>query len=393
MNRRNFLLAALAAPFRKQVKITRIKALQLRGHLNSLVKIETDAGLTGYGEAGLNGPMARAWAAIFEKLLAGQDPLAIERHFEKMTAQVHPYQASIPGVSGVDMALWDLAGKITGLPVYSLLGGPFREQIRLYVNSAPRDMLDRAACREWGERLRQEKWGWNAVKINVMHPLGRPGGPWEPVPMLRPEDFRKVRTAFANAREALGAEIDIMAHLHNELDLPSAVAVARAVEPAAPYWLEDPLQVAYSDSWKTLHSSVSVPLLTGEKLELPQQFLPFLQNQAIDMLHVDLAFIGGITGARRVADLARIYRLPIVCHNIGTLVLMMASAHFGAAVHDFIASENVLGQGYYVEKMAAGDPPVVKAGYLQVPGSPGLGADPNPEVMRANLAPGEPWWN
>jgi L-alanine-DL-glutamate epimerase-like enolase superfamily enzyme len=211
--------------------------------------------------------------------------------------------------------------------------------------------------------------------------------------MLRTEDFQKVRLAFANAREALGGEIDIMAHCHNELDLPSAIGVARAVAPVNPYWLEDPLQVAYSDSWKTLHASAGVPLLTGEKLELPQQFLPFLQNQAIDMLHVDLAFIGGITGARRVADLARIYRLPIVCHNIGTLVLMMASAHFGAAIHDFIASENVLGQGYYVETMAAGASPVVKAGFLLVPGEPGLGADLNPEVVRANLAPGEPWWN
>ena len=383
---------ALAAPALGRVKITDLKAVLLRGHYNSIVKIETDAGLAGYGEAGMNGEMTRAWLKIFKPFLVGDDPLQVARHFQKLTSQVHPYQASIPAVSGVDIALWDLAGKITGLPVSTLLGGSFRDRIRLYINGAPRDMLDLASCRQWAQALRQERFGWNAVKINAMHPLGRQGGPWEPVPKLTSTDVSKVGKAFANAREALGPDMDIMAHLHNELDLPSAIAVARAVEPARPLWLEDPLQVQYSESWRTLRRSISVPLLTGEKLEAPRQFLPFLENQAVDMVHIDLAFLGGLTVGRRVADLAALHRVPIVCHNIGTLALLMASAHYGASVFNFVASENVLGSGYGVERQSKTHPPVVKDGYLEVPNRPGIGAEFDESFLRANLAPGEPWW-
>ena len=120
-------LQALTEPYRGKVNITAIKAMGLTTSTgNCLIRIDTDAGLTGYGEAGATGPMARARIETMKALLLGRDPLAIEQHFHNLTSLMHTYVAHIPTISGIDMALWDLAGKITSLPLCVLLGGPFR---------------------------------------------------------------------------------------------------------------------------------------------------------------------------------------------------------------------------------------------------------------------------
>src|ERR1700682_2098741 len=121
---------ALAAPHQGKVKITAIKAMALKNIAgNCLIRIDTDSGLTGYGEAGATGPMARARIETMKSLLIGKDPLLIEVHFHNMTTLMHTYMAHIPTISGIDMALWDLAGKIINAPVSTLLGGPFRASI------------------------------------------------------------------------------------------------------------------------------------------------------------------------------------------------------------------------------------------------------------------------
>ncbi|MBL8229271.1 MAG: hypothetical protein JNL98_12365 [Bryobacterales bacterium] len=126
-------LEAMAQPHKGRVKITAIKAMQLKDIAgNCLIRVETDAGVVGYGEAGASGPMARAYIERFKGALIGQDPLSIERHFLNMISFMHPYMAHIPTVSGIDIALWDIAGKVTGQPVNVLLGGPFRDAIKMY---------------------------------------------------------------------------------------------------------------------------------------------------------------------------------------------------------------------------------------------------------------------
>lgn len=150
-------LAAFAQSQRRKVKVTDIKAMQVnRIAGNCLIRIDTDAGIIGYGEAGVSGPMARSRIEQLKPLLIGQDPLSIERHFHNMITLMHPYMAHIPTISGIDIALWDVAGKITGQPVNVLLGGPFRDAIRLYshgdaVNSR---LLDPAACRDWAAQVK-----------------------------------------------------------------------------------------------------------------------------------------------------------------------------------------------------------------------------------------------
>ena len=142
-----------------------------------------------------------------------------------------------------------------------------------------------------------------------------------------------------------------------------------------------------------LRRATRIPLLTGEKLELVRGFKPFLDTQAVDFVHPDLAFAGGLTGTSKIADYAALTRTPVALHNVGTLVLTHASAHFAASIQNFYRRESALGHpAHYVERMAAGKAPDVRKGKLTVPTGPGLGLQINPDFLRANLTPGEPYW-
>src|SRR6478672_767574 len=191
----------LAAPELKKVKITNVRAMAIQNIAgNCLIRIDTDAGLTGYGEAGSTGPMARARIATMKPLLVGKDPLTIEVHFHNLTTLMHTYMAHIPTISGIDMALWDLAGKITGLPVSNLLGGPFRDAIPMYSHGVGLNMLDPASCREWAQRIRQMPEGFTAFKNNIDPVLGVPSARFANT--LTTQQLRNVARGYANCREA-----------------------------------------------------------------------------------------------------------------------------------------------------------------------------------------------
>jgi len=383
---------AMAAPNVNRVKITNVQAMALRNIAgNCLIRIDTDSGLTGYGEAGATGPMARARIETMKTQLIGKDPLQIEVHFHNMTTLMHTYMAHIPTISGIDMALWDLAGKLIGAPVSLLLGGPFRDAIPMYSHGINLDMLDKASCRDWAQRIKEMPEGFTAFKNNIDPLLGVPVARFAPT--LTAQQLRNVARGYANCREAVGDDIDIAVHCHNELDTPSAIAVAKAVEPMNPLFIEDALNPPFSEAWMALRRSTRVPLLTGEKLEMVRGFKPFLDNQAVDFIHPDLAFAGGITGTRKIADYAAQFRTPVALHNVGSLVLTYANAHFGGSIPNFYRSESQLGRpNHFIEGMAAGSPPDLRKGLLKIPTGPGLGLEINPEFLKQNLAEGETYW-
>ena len=386
MIRRNFLRTALSLPlagtlasFDKlaaaetgKTKITGIKIKPVSRLSHTLIRIDTDAGVSGFGESGVSGPMMTAWRERYAPVLMDQNPMAIKRHFHRMYTQMHPYMARIPALSGIDMALWDLAGKLTGRPVYELLGGPFRDRVPMFINSAPRDMLDRAVVRDWAGKVKENPLGFKAVKINTTSPIGRRAGRYTTT--LTREDLRKIQTGFESVRSELGQDYDIMVHCHNEYDLPSSIGVARAVESIEPTWLEDPLPVPFSESWVSLKRNCRVPLLTGEKLEMPTGFYPFLQNQAVDYIYPDIAFCGGLTGIMKIATLAELYRIPVATHNVGGIFLTMASIHFGLSTHDFLTSETRLGSRQSILILAK-NPPAIEGGSTGIPEGPGLGVE------------------
>jgi galactonate dehydratase len=326
-----------------------------------------------------------------KNLLIGKDPLAIEVHFQNMTSLMHTYMAHIPTISGIDIALWDLAGKIIGAPVHTLLGGPFCDSIAMYSHGIGLNMLDKASCRDWAQRIKEMPEGFTAFKNNIDPVLGVP--PARFAPTLTTAQLRNVARGYGNCREAVGDDIDIAVHCHNELDTPSAIAVAKAVEPMNPLFIEDALNPPFSEAWMALRRSTRVPLLTGEKLEMVHGFKPFVDNQAVDIVHPDLAFAGGFSGTRKIADYAALFRTPVALHNVGSLVLTYANAHFGASIQNFYRSESQLGRpNHYIEKMAAGNPPEVRKGLLRVPTGPGLGLEIDPEFLKQNLVDGEDYW-
>jgi galactonate dehydratase len=386
LRRRDLLRTALSLPMaavfaplerltgadRGKVKITGIRMKPISGVGHTMIRIDTDAGMSGYGESGVSGSMMKAWLERYSPLLQGQDPLAIQYHFHRMSTLMHPYMARIPAFSGIDMALWDLAGRLSDLPVYKLLGGPFRQQVPVFINTQPRDMLDAVMVKDWADRFRANPDGFRAAKMNTTSPINRPMGVYTTT--LTAQDLHKVRTGFENVRKELGPEYEIMVHCHNEFDLPSAKGIARAVEDIEPKWLEDPLPVQFSDSWISLKRDCRVPLLTGEKLEMPQGFYPFLKEQAVDFVYPDIAFCGGITGIVKIATLAAIYRIPVATHNVGGILLTMSSVHFGLAIHDFLTSEARMGGREDIRVMAK-NPPLIKGGFAPVPEQPGLGVE------------------
>ena len=381
-----------AAPAAKQVKITAIKAMQLDFQGDGcLIKIETDAGLVGYGEAGVNSTIARGHLLHINQSagLIGQDPLSIERHYYRMSSMQHPLMAPFGTISGIDIALWDLAGKILDQPVYKLLGGPFRDGCPMYSHGdALKNMLDPASCREWAEYIKQQPEGFTTFKIGPSFPIKMPFHP-----TVTSEELRKLQQGFTNLREAVGDSVDIGLHCHGEFDTPSAIAMVNIIKPLNIIFYEDLISVPYSEGWVALKRGTGVPLMTGEKLETLKQFKPFLDEQAVDIIHPDISYAGGFTGIMKLADYAAITRTPIALHNVGSLVRTYASAHLSMAIQNFYRSESRLGRpGRMIEKMAVGEPPVVRNGTLQVPDKPGLGLTISESFLKEHLMKDEPWW-
>lgn len=395
---------AVAAPLKGKVKITSIKTMQLRHNGGDcLIKIETDAGLAGYGEAGGTGAIVRSRLQNMQPMLIGRDPLEIERHFHNMSTMTHTYIAHIPTVSGVDIALWDLAGKILGQPVYKLLGGPFRDTIPLYTDDQPTDFFDRAIVRDFAQMHKSHPYHWTIVKVMFHHaPVLDPErrGPnalsAARYTMLTSSEIKRIGKAFMNLREAFGDDMGLAVHCLNEYDLPSAVGIAKATAPIDPVWIEDPMTPYYSESWKALRQQSPIKILTGEKLEMPKQFLPFLQNEVLDIIQPDLAYAGGFTGCKKIADLASLYQVPLNLHNYGTAVLHMASLHFAASMFDFYVCESFVGkpkmEDQMVEPLCASKFPQVKDAHSELPEGLGLGIELNEDAIKADLAPGETWW-
>ncbi len=383
--------STFSAPLRNQVRITATKAMQLDFQGDGcLIKIETDAGLTGYGEAGVSSKVARAY--LLEKgFFIGEDPLEIGRHFFQMTSPQHPIMGPIGLISGIDIALWDLAGKILDQPVYKLLGGPFRDGCPMYSHGdAIENMLDPASCRKWVEYVKQQPEGFKTFKINASQcfPVQAPYHP-----TVSPAELKKLSQGFANIREAAGDTLDIGVHCHNEFDTPSAIAIANTCQPFNVLFIEDPLNVPFSDGWAELKRGTRVPVMTGEKLETILQFKSFLDAGAVDFIHPDISFAGGFTGCMKIADYAALTRTPVALHNVGSLVRTYASAHLSMAIQNFYKSESRLGRaGRIIEQMTTGEAPAVRNGILHMQDKPGLGLSLDETFLKRHLPRDEPWW-
>ena len=394
----------LAAAQRKRVKIRDVQVMMLEGgRTYTLVKITADDGLFGIAEAyGSPGIGVKEQVLSLKPWLVGKDPLEIDALFVKMGEGSRNLSGTrtdgsahnlIRAVSGIEMALWDLAGKILDVPTSTLLGGKFRDRVRVYDHAAPKNMLDKASCREWAAQVKAHPSGFTAHKFGFpnTNPAEDPGR--DPSNrMLSTRELINIQKGFENCREAIGWDHDIMVHCHWEYDLRTSIQIADAVESIKPLYLEDPLPVDYTDSWRRLCESTKVPICMGENLARREGFKDFILNGGADILHPDLRNSGGFLETKRIADLAHIYGIPMATHNTGSQVNTYATCQWAASIRDYMSLETITGEGGWMDQVLLLDGPYIKDGFIQVTDKPGLGIELNPDIVRAHLAPGETWW-
>ena len=309
----------LAAAQRKRVKIRDVQVMMIQGaRTYTLVKITADDGLFGIAEAyGSPAVGVKEQVLSLKPWLVGKDPLEIDALYVTMgdgsrnlsgTRTDGSAHNLIRAVSGVEMALWDLAGKILDVPTSTLLGGKFRDRVRVYDHAAPKNMLDKGSCKEWAAQVKAHPRGFTCHKFGFPHTDMKTDLARDPSNrMLTTKELINIQKGFENCREAIGWDHDIMVHCHWEYDLRTSIQIADAVESIKPVWLEDPLPVDYSDSWKRLCESSKVPICMGENLARREGFKDFILNGGADILHPDLRNSGGFLETKRIADLAHIY--------------------------------------------------------------------------------------
>jgi len=414
ISRRSFCGAAVAAPLaglarlraaeRKRYKIRDVQVMMLSGpRTYSLVKVTSDEGTYGIAEAyGSPAVGVKEQILAIKPALIGKDPIEIDRIYTNLGLGDRSLSGTrtdgsahnlMRAASGIEMALWDLAGKLLGQPVTTLLGGRFRDRVRVYDHAAPRNMLDKTSCREWAAKVKADPAGFTAHKFGFPHTNVNSDKARDPGNrVLTTRELVQLGQGFENCREAIGWDHDIMVHCHWEFDLRTSIQIADAVAPIKPLWFEDPLPVDYSDSWKRLCESSRVPICTGENLARRQGFKDFIVNQGADILHPDLRNSGGFLETKRIADMADIYGLPMATHNTASQLHTWATCQWAGSIRDYLTCETVTGLGDWMDKVLLIDGPYIQEGFIRVNDKPGLGVDLNPDVVKAHLAPGEPWW-
>jgi L-alanine-DL-glutamate epimerase-like enolase superfamily enzyme len=315
-----------------------------------LVRVLTNDGHYGIAEAyGTPAIGVKEQIHALKPLLVGKDPLEIDVIYTFLGEDGPALSGTrtdgsahnlLRAASGIEMALWDLAGRILNVPTVNLLGGKFREKVRVYDHSAPRNMLDKASCQEWAQKVKADPRGFTAHKFGFPHTNpGSDNGRDLSNRVLTTEEINNLARGFENCRDAIGWDHDIMVHCHWEFDLRTSIQIAQAVAPMKPLWLEDPLPVDYSDSWVRLCESSAVPICTGENLERREGFKDFVIRQGCEILNPDLRNSGGFLETKRIADFAEIFGLPLATHNTGSQVHTWATCQWAASIRDYLTCE------------------------------------------------------
>ncbi|RPI08423.1 MAG: mandelate racemase/muconate lactonizing enzyme family protein [Acidobacteriales bacterium] len=387
---------AMAAAEMGRAKIRDIQVMVLQGSRTyTLVKVLTDAGIYGIGE-GYGSPGVGIKEGVLElrEYFIGKDPLEIEALYQGLPRRVDgSAHMLLRAVSAIEPALWDVAGKLLNVPAATLLGGKFRTRVRMYHDEGPRNMLDKASCRDWAAKMKADPAGWTAFKFSPPRSTPETDRARDASNrLLTTKELRDIRQGFENCREAIGWEHDIIVHCHWEYDLRTAVQLAEAVESIKPLWLEDPMTPDFSNAWVRLTSVSKVPIGMGENLARRQGFVDFLMQKGCDIAQLDVRNTGGLLESKKIADLADINLIPMCAHNTGGILCNYATVQWACAVRDFLAAETIIGRGGWMDDVVLHDGPVVKGGHMTLPAKPGLGVELNPEVVKAHLAKGEVYW-
>ncbi len=379
------------------LKITEVKCGLIRGEHSLFVKIYTNQGIVGHGQ-GVDGVYGTYYVVkhIAKRHLIGQNPLNINRLQEEMRrgglfkgAQAGMY---VCVMTALETALWDLVGKALGLPVYQLLGGKFRDKIRVYCDTAG----SRLQPDEMGRRAKEDvdKYGFNAVKFDI-DDRGDPNKLDKYNWSVSIPELERMVNQIAAVREAVGPYIDICVDCHGRFDEASGMKIAKALEPFNLMWLEEPVPAEVPESYARIRASTTTPICGGENWYLTYGFRHPLEIGAVDVIMPDLQKCGGLGEGLRIANLANTYNVPFAPHMVASYLGAMSSAHVCAAVPNFLILEWQIyfhEREMYEEIVTYDGPMLTDDGYIPLRDVPGIGVEINEEGMKKYAAPEVPFF-
>jgi len=362
------------------MKITAVKSYTVHpGWRKNLifVKVETDAGIHGWGEAYSQYDRDRPVVAQLDALgpyLIDRSPFDI-KHFTQFAFDDYAARRGsvelFCAISGIEQAMWDIVGKSCNQPVYNLLGGRCRDRIRVYANGWSYGMKEPADYARAAEKVVAQ--GWTALKLD---PLPAPWRTWIP----KEHEERAVRVVKA-VRDAVGPDVDILIDQHRRLAPMHAIRLDKRLAEFGLYWMEESCQAEYTDELAQIRRAIGVPVVIGEATYTKTGFRPLLERHAADILNPDVACVGGILELKEIAAIAESFLVAISPHNYNsTLVALASTVHASAVMPNFIITEYFLPFVDFCDKISSNQLKH-KNGYIELPTAPGLGIDVDEEAL------------
>jgi gluconate/galactonate dehydratase len=372
----------------RDVTITDVQTTMVDGNFPwTLVRVYTDAGPVGTGEA--------YWGAGVPELidrmtpfLVGENPLDIDRLYEhlvqKMSGEGSVEGVTVTAISGIEVALHDLAGKLLDIPAYQLLGGKYRDDVRVYCDCHTEAEADPEACADEAERV-VEELGYNALKFDLDvesgHEVDRANR------HLRPGAIRHKVDIVEAVTERVRDRADVAFDCHWSFASGSAKRLASELEEYDVWWLEDPVPPENIDVQQSVTESTTTPITAGENRYRVTELRRLIEQQAVDIVAPDLPKVGGMRETRKIANVADQYYVPVAMHNVSSPVGTMASAQVAAAIPNALALEyHSYELGWWDELV---EETVIEDGTITVPEKPGLGLTLDLDTVEERMVEGE----
>jgi galactonate dehydratase len=384
------------------MKITAIKTAATSGHgMHLWVRVETDEGISGLGECVHGGVQAIAIIHELRPKLIGRDPFQVDALFEELR-RAHVFDGGFAGalitaLTGIEIALWDLKGKALGVPIYELLGGKFRDSIRVYADCQVEPSMEFGEIQRVVEDVLER--GFTAFKIDVdlgayTHDYRRGGG-------VLKDPFNYTADAWEHERmvqlvemvtTAAGSHAAVAVDVHTRLDVASAIRLVKDLERFHLLWLEEPVPPENIAAMREVKRASTTPICTGENLYLRHGFRDLIVQQAADIVMPDIPKCGGLSECRKIANLAEIYYMPFAPHNVSSPIGTMASAHVCASVPNFLVLEFHWLHRNYWTTIIQEKTDIIKNGAIALSDRPGIGLELDEAVARQYQYPGTTWF-
>ncbi len=382
------------------MKITNVATAVIAGNFPwVLVRIETDTGVTGLGEAYWGAGVAELVHQA-KPLLIGQDPTNIGRLFDIMirclSGEGSQAGATVTAISGIEIALWDLLGRAHGVPISTFFGGRYRETIRIYADCHAGKTPDPA---DYAEKARQTVAdGYTALKFDLDTPNPytidvtddpHPRRHWfEPFNrVIGNQEMRWMVDVVRAVREAVGPEIMVGMDAHWKFNVNDAIKLAQALEPYDLLWLEDPIPPENIEAQRHVTHSTRTPICTGENLYRKHGYRELIEKQAARIIAPDIPKMGGLMEAKKVADHADLYYIPLAPHNVASPIGTVAAAQVCASMNNFLVMEFHSTDVPWWDDLVDGEK-AIRDGFIRLGEAPGHGLTLNEDVARGHLKPG-----